>query len=746
MSVLTPEENAGKVRWYSHVFRTEFIDDSVPTWMVDNLIYNMRDENNTDTYLKKMIKIRKYKKNIFIDPVNYICTTFKVSSLKLKIEANYAFLYSCDTKKYNKYNETRAPAILSPLKIFYCVSPSLLSQDGEYRNKFLFYIRFSNFLNENRKLFEVIEKIMIHKIEKDDLSLEYEHFFPQVEFEYLGESLDNQIINDNLLMIFFGVFWLLEIHNIKLGLQENHINPKFNQLFFSHLADDMKEYDAIVKRFGVAYINNVIEELYYPGYRQFNVNKNIISSKQMMGQKLRPLNVGEVQKPFNILYDPWREMYLHILTNSLLVNYICPSFAVFVDWIYIKNSKKGLFDNEQQYQKLDYSERALAITRKLREAQRVTYLREKKSKKFLNTLFETLNDKIEDPVEYVKSFLLMSNVTLGFITENVGRTFYDLPYLSKIKYWTDAVGDLLNRYEIFSKYIWDICYAILCINVKLGMTHSDLHLNNVTINDLDGLAKSKNPTVMYQVMGYWFKFPTKGPYAYIIDFSRGTIHPRNIEKYPHFKNRDEYEKFIFDQNIRMIEAYEASFPTFVKIHFEKIRDMIENNFDKFYMLYSAIDIYNFCSKLGKYLADNKTISENLSLLNKIVKIAERILTVMMLKLINNPDLEIEWPLFTIMKECFSENIVPTGQKNDGDDIIDIWTLDKPLKYGLDKYESWNPIMSAPHTIDVKYDPKSIKPLKKLLILDTLRVNYEKYRKSQMSMINYIARRHIEKYK
>ena len=83
--------------------------------------------------------------------------------------------------------------------------------------------------------------------------------------------------------------------------------------------------------------------------------------------------------------------------------------------------------------------------------------------------------------------------------------------------------------------MWDIMYALFCLNLKLGMTHSDLHLNNVTINPNTDILHEQKSHDLYAVLEYWFAIETKGPYAFLIDFSRGTIHPSKVEKFEYFR-------------------------------------------------------------------------------------------------------------------------------------------------------------------------------------------------------------------
>lgn len=738
---VTDEERKDANRWLIYEFNKMNAGGNAPQWITNSLDKSLAATvDDSDGFIKKISKIRKLKKITFIDPVNYICTVFKAESLALNISVNYGFLYSSDRKYHAKYDRESTN---NPIILMYCVAPSLLSQDGEYRNRLLRTGQLTIVTQKYQKIFEYMEKFLIHKIEKYELNLEYEHFFPQQESEGLAEELDNKIVEAGCVLKFFAMFWLIEIFNISINLQENHINPKFNQIFFQHLDDDIKEFKTICAKFGADKITEMINMSTLPIFTSTKENGKVVTSSHSVGQKLRPLNVGEVQEPLNILFGPWREIYLSAKAADLLANTICPNFAIFLDWFYIKNSKKGLFDNEQQYKKLEFSERALAITRKLRETQRITYTREEKNKKFLNGMFQTLYDKIEDPINFAKANLLMSNVTLGFITENVGRTVFDLPSLDKSSVWTSVVGHVTSDPMVFRKYVWDVCYGLLCLNVKCGMTHSDLHLNNVTINNLDTQAKTKNAYAVYNVMGYWFGLETLGPYACIIDFSRGTIHPREVEKYPHFRNRDEFNEFVDDQNYRMLNTLEQTVPTFMKMNKQKIIELLKTDFDKFYKLYSAVDTYNFCTKLGKYF-EKISVKANLDLVQKIAKVSEHYLTNVMLKVINNPDLQIDWPIFSILKECFTDNVFDPVQIKPWN-IIDLWIFDKPMQYSLEKYKDWPPMLKELHGMKNSSDPKSIYLIDSATYLDKLRKGYEQFRNDQMKMVKYIARRHQEKY-
>lgn len=743
-------------RWLAYMFTKMNTADYVPEWVHKKLreVYRFDRDNS---FIHQVKKMRRLKKGTFIDPVNYICTVLTARNVKTGITANYGFIYSTDFKYYNRYSMHKAAK--NPVFFSYCIAPSLLSADGEYRNRLLKFEQFAFISETYAREIESLEKNMAHKIERYELSLECENFFPQIEHEALAEQLDYYLVQYAVQAKFFALFWLVEIHSLSINMQENHQNPKFNQIFFTHLEEDLREFKELVKKFGQKRIDEMVEYCTTPVFRR-NIDGAIYTVQHSVGQKLRPLNVGEVQEPLNLLFSPWLEIYLARLTSDLLANAICPSFAIFVDWFYIKNSRKGLFDNEQQYQKLEYSERALAITKKLRETQRITYLRDPKTdeRKPLNAMFQILYDKIDDPIEYSKANLLMSNVTLGFVSEDVGRTFADIPILAKSAKWTARVGDILKTDWVFRKYVFDVQYALVSKNIHLETTHSDLHLNNCTINDRVGGDVDPEARVLYCIRGTWYALRARGPYACLIDFSRGTIHPKRVEKYAHWPDRSSYDEFVTLQNHRMINKLEQTVPTFMKINKDKIVELQRTQFDKFYRIYTAVDGYDFATRMSK--AFGKLVSKaSIALVDRIAKICEHHLTNIMLKLVNNPDLDVEWPMLTVIFECFTDDIVDINAVQKWP-VIDMWLFDRAtadktdattsaLPYSLERFDSWPPMLKKEYGLplakDGEADISARYPIESTAYMDGLRLDYEKYRKEQMRMIDYIAQRHQEKY-
>ena len=58
-----------------------------------------------------------------------------------------------------------------------------------------------------------------------------------------------------------------------------------------------------------------------------------------------------------------------------------------------------------------------------------------------------------------------------------------------------------DNFGIFTKYMFQICYNLYCLNSKLYTIHGDLHLNNITLNTIlykkNAKIDIKNPKLLY---------------------------------------------------------------------------------------------------------------------------------------------------------------------------------------------------------------------------------------------------------
>lgn len=725
-------------RWVVHTLRELYtIDDSAPEYIRERIPQLLTPQWYNQSCLTNVYRLTKYKRQVFVDAVNYICTVFHAT--RGEIRANYCLLFSADTKSLlSIWNnpEARRRIKRKVEAVYYSASPSLRSADGEYRSRIYDDGKLAMLQREYSDIWDYLEEYVLDKIQRNGITLGYEHYNPRQELFEHGSDLAEIITTKRLMINTFIHFWLIELYNINIGLQENHINPRYNVVVFNDMDQDRKFMKRLYQTFGNERVTNMIFLLSI--YPEKSADK-LIPQPWSIGQKLIPMNVADVQNPFDIGYRTWREIYVNDRVADLVANFVCTSFPVMIDWLYLKSSKTGLFDNDEQQQRIEVSERARIIIAKLRETQRLTQNEQR------GDILPAIGSELDAPIDRIESRLLISNVTMGVLAENVGRTLWDVPLLEKgSRVWVSKVGSLLHNTTTFQKYMFDLCYAIACMNIKLGVTHSDLHLNNMAININSLYTPPSGSRAVYGVGGRWYSFPCNGHYAYLIDYSRSTVHPEYTADYraenKAYMNTADFEAFRDAQNDRMVNTLKGQFPNFYSTHKVELERVMANHYDKFYRLYTMVDVWSFSNKLHGHYGSNGCSRVNLELLDRIRRSAEYYLTTGMNKFFINPEVEVEWPILELIQECFSQNL---STPDDGDTICDVWSIDRPMNYSTRRYELWPPYLKQ--VCEMKSNTSTPKAVPAFRNQIQIRKDFERYRLSQMSMIRKIAQRHELKY-
>lgn len=714
------------------------VGDDAPEYIKKRIPQLLTPQLYNQSCLTNVYRLIKYKRQVFVDAVNYICTVFHAK--RDGITANYCLLFSADTSSLLsiwKKEEARRKIRREVEAVYYCASPSLRSADGEYRSRIYTDNKLLKLKEEYSDVWEYLEEYALDKIQRNGITLGYEHYNPrQALFEH-ARDLAKIITEKRFQIDTFIHFWIIELYNINIGLQENHINPKYQVVVFSDMEEDRRFFHRLNKTFGRERIDNMLFLLsIYPEKSE----GKLIPQPWCIGQKLIPMNVADVQNPFDITYRTWREVYVNDRVADLVLNFVCTGFPIMIDWLYLKSSKPGLFDNDEQQHRLEISERARIVIAKLRETQRLTQDEEHAEK-----ILPSIGAELDNPIGRIETRLLISNVTMGVLAENVGRTLWDIPLLEKgSRLWVEKVGSLMRDTTMFQKYMFDICYAIACMNIKLGITHSDLHLNNMAININSLYTPPKGSRVAYGIGGRWYSFPCNGHYAYLIDFSRSTVHPDYTSDYRAENKRymmaSDFETFSDTQNERMQATLKSHFPNFYNTHVEQLQNAIQNHYDKFYRLYTMVDVWSFSDKLYMHYKGNGCAKQNLELLDRIRRSAEYYLTTGMNKFFLNPDIEVEWPILELIADCFAPAL---STERDSGTICDVWSLDRDLRYSTRRYELWPPYLRD--VCSIKKEGDKPKPVEALQDQIRIRKDFERYRISQMETVRLIARRHELKY-
>lgn len=650
---------------------------------------------------------------------------------------------------------------------FYSAMPSYISCDGEYRSQFSMYKSLvrskGDYANIWVELEAYVDRIRIRRQWSPYTSF----FYPKLEQELRNTEVEFAVKNDMVSSTLLTVAWFNAIYDEMLGITRSHVNQNFKDVFLRESAIDIEFLKSLIKKYSADEIEKFRSSMFLFG-TGFRGNEQYIQC----GYKMIPLNIKEVQDPMRIKYKPWREYFISNKCNDLVINCISPSFAIILDWFYIKNSRKGLFDNKSQYDRMKNSELAKNVLQVLYEAQRGTYFvaenlksmskTSDQIKQWISSKFKKLNEKIEEPINYSIEEIIMSEVTLGFASEYVGRTVADsISMVQTSKVYDAMIGHPFKDvgYDYFAKYIFELCYALYCINTKFSIIHGDFHLNNATIGMAfyappDVLAnKDKLRKVVYVIDDdHQYVFPNNGYYGFVIDFSRCIINPSNYEELSDkslpasYRLVKDEERFTASEINNLLTLYIQMFPNKLKQRDELVV-LFKNHYDAVFKILTAIDLYMFSVRLSRLLKSAKMPvgKRCVELIDKINKISEHYIATEMNHLIDNPKtysdkiLSNDWPALAIIKKCFSEY-------NDGktfksiDIITDVYCYKNELTYSLSKYELFPTILKY-----VKYvDGREINIAAVEKKRQANRHDYEKQKEYNLEMVNYISMRHAQK--
>lgn len=713
------------------------------------------------------ITAMKYRYNY--NSMDMIVIVMKLYDYTTKQETNYGTVFCEITTNMTKTQiESLNDSVIygNVALTFYSASPSYISCDGEYRSQFSHYGSLSSTKRLFPDIWNDLEEYVSHIRVRRQWSPYSSYFYPKFEQEQKNNEVEYTIKNEMIYMSILIVSWFNTIYDEMLSITKTHINPKYKEIFLHHKDKDISFIKTLIEKYSAEQVelfrNCIVSS------RSANLQQRYLYLH--FGYKMIPLNIKEVQDPLRIKYKPWREYFVSNKCNDLVINSICPSYSVIHDWFYIKNSRKGLYDNKSQYDRMKNSELARSILQILYEAQRGTYFATEnlkgvakssgQIKQWINSKFKKLSEKIEDPINYSIEEIIMSEVTLAFANEYVGRTVADCINLTQT---SPIFNEMLGRpfqdvgYVYFAKYMFDICYGLFCANTKLGLMHGDFHLNNATIGRLYGQDPKKtnknNGHIVYAIDDeHQFVFPNNGYFGCLIDFSRGIINPHTYSifidtslpsTYQLVKNE---EKFISNEILTLLNLYIQMFPGKLKQKDELVV-LFKNHYDVVFKLLTCIDLYMFTIRFNRMLVQQSKVSKKCThLVDKINKLAEYYISTEMNKLIADSDYveqieKMEYPILTIIKKCFAEY-------NDGaiydsiDTITDIYCYQNEMKYSLDKFENFPPYMKYAKYIDDKnqvHDIKYINDLRK-----QNRIDYERIKLNNLEMVNYIALRHTQK--
>jgi hypothetical protein len=608
--------------------------------------------------------------------------------------AIYALLYTSVTNKDMTHE-------------FVTACPTFTSADGEYRHRFISLEQYlHNYRNAAPEMFQPVEEHLLGQINRKEVTLFSETIFPPHMERWQGKLLEF-IDKSRLAIALYCSTWCIDYTRYELGLLENHITQNYTLAMFSKY--DRKFYSVqqgeIRKTMGDAKKSNTGEAV-LRRLQRFDKDPTQIVSPVEIGQKIIPLSIKQVENLGDIRFSTWLEVQISIYATDLVINGISPTFPMFCNWFLIRNADTSLYDNSVMHFKLHNSELAVGVVRDLEQARKNTYLLDplKKKEIFLSYNMEGLSKAIEIPMDYAEEEMIISSNALCILSEYVSRTMADQPRLIQIPELVGITRDFLHQPEWYHKYWFEYLYGLYMLNSKLGVIHGDLHLNNITlfcaraVYSIQGNHRVPNPTIIYNVHGEIYAFPTTGRTSCIIDFSRCILSNDS----PIFQGYDNYGAITADQRHKILRLYERELPEFYKAYHKELKDTLLHKFSCAFKMFTAIDVRKLCGGLLTILPKGPLAEKT----ENMRKLAEQYVTVGMIRIFKEecPDpSQYTWPILEMIQKFFTEYTLDKFPHKDSDAVtlVDYFSADNSLRYSSKDYDHYPPIVKLDYIIKHK---------------------------------------------
>ena len=677
-------------------FKQDILFSSIEKSYIKNdilsLIYEIHSNNKnkkTEYYKFKNLKyelldINKYinsliiSNNFILSKTKTVITIFKL--VRNKNIVNYGFVYGniIDNKVQNK---------------FITLSLSTISKDGEYKHRLIDYNEIDNML-KNPILKEIYKFVYNNYINKE---FDFQFSVYNITDNKLLNEYKSILANKVILLKYYTIIWLTEIYmknknEILINIDENLFNILCSEkdiLFFKNLYNNKKDE-----------INEIIPEIIY-----YNSNNRL-----EIGQKILPFNYIQLKEYKHLIHFQWKELLINKIINNLIHNNISICFSLFIDWILITKSDTNVYNNDEIFKKLYYSNKLKTILNSLYQA-KSNLINLNTSNEKHNNLYK-LEKKLQNIINDTQTSMLMSNISLCFFSEYSGRTFFHHLNLLLNKKVHPLIGNLFTDFDLLNKYIFDIIYSLYCLNLK-GIIHGDLHLNNITLSltkkvDEDSyvlydLNNSFNLDIMRYIQNYpniniknnddiyssisssypnkeskvknnlneCYHFKHKGYFPCIIDYSRSFILLKLIDTNIIESNKSYIRtKYIQNETKRIINELNKIFPNYIKNNVHKLKFLLKNkNFNILFIYFTAYDTFTFITNLlifMKKVGISNDIHINKKILDLLTSISKK--SYYYLEQILNEDNynfinKHQFPNYSLLKEFFPNNIVTTKDLN-----------------------------------------------------------------------------------
>jgi hypothetical protein len=472
------------------------------------------------------------------------------------------------------------------------VAPTYESRDGEYRPRLFTMANFDKIYDRYSEILSVAEAEILDLVKLNHLRLQclvFPHSVAESRVDYVNSSR-------------------LMIRALAMGLLVDGAAYKNGYLPFHYNV----QYVEVLKRI-YGWRPTLLATAFNPKMAQMRID---VSRGKLgaglfdlsAGKKLVPMTAGALMNPTDLGLASWRELALSQAASDLVVNFICGGFAIHGAWALVQGIDEGAFENEAMLELYARSRRTDVVMSSIREARRGLAGESANDRQI-----GALNADLYRSLEYAQKYCRLSSTGLLHIMEHVGNTLETWPaMIRRTKVVWPVLLDTFGKDRIFTRMLFDLCYAAQCLHTKIGAAHTDLHVNNMTLYMWGSIAEIgkegdkavfadlyENPIVAF-VTGPrgeadTYMLPATGTTACIIDFSRAILGPGFRDRLDEAQASSVYR----DQSDRALRALARYAGRVVKDNQAVIRAAIIAKFETVFPILCAVDFIAIGRNVGE---------------------------------------------------------------------------------------------------------------------------------------------------
>lgn len=483
---------------------------------------------------------------------------------------------------------------------YLCTGGALVSQDGEYRPRFVIAEALALLKQNHPREVELAESVVADRMTN---GMEISVTIGETMLEKHRCDIMSAINESRLAIYLFVMCWLADSWRARDGVLPEQISPDYLAIINIPAEDeDVAELRHIFSEKGPG------ELLYVISIGHAFSNPSGTREAPTLGQKLFTLSGLEAARIEDVNYSTWREFYITNLVSRLSIGWISFSFPRPTEWVILQGVGREIFSNPAMIKKYEDSDDSEEITRQLRELDKLNYVDDAPK----GVKFAKMSRMLRRVSIFNDSHIKLAPAVLLLIMEHRGHTFMNYPKWAVHQRGlsgTTRATDVLTTRDNFRQVIFDMVFAIHTMHAICKVMHCDLHLNNVTIwlaCDPQTMSDAPIPGEVKAVhVGPTnddiYLVPYFGVYPNIIDFSRSIM--MDYQRIEDEFSANIADNYIHDQQERLRQVVFAYMPNETKPHSAEITKLILANPTLMFRIFAPLDYLILMKNLRVWVSD-----------------------------------------------------------------------------------------------------------------------------------------------